>query len=374
MNMVRWRRHWKVVGRRGKRCVDRLLGIFGERHLYIEVQRHYDRREEARNQIAIELARSYGMPLLATNAPRYASHSSVRSSTSSPASAITPGSTSQEATRKKFRAASKVAASDGAAVCRSAGGDRQHQRTFGAIAIFADRLGLRVPRYPVPEGETMASFLRKRTDEGARARYLDPAKRHLWQRAQRQIERELGLITKLGLEGYFLIVWDHGALLREQAFWCRARLGSEQRGLLFTRHHSGRSIGMDLLFERFLSEGARVAGHRSHLPSGDDREKAIQYLYQPLREAGHGDDRERDHLSRTFAAREVAKRSASNGETLGARKQHGGLVEYKARRHHGVAIPAGGLRPAHPRIRKILQLCMAVQELPRHLGQHSAEM
>ncbi len=56
----------------GKRCIERLLGIFGERNLYIEVQRHYDRREEARNQVAIELARSYGLSLLAANAPCYA--------------------------------------------------------------------------------------------------------------------------------------------------------------------------------------------------------------------------------------------------------------------------------------------------------------
>src|SRR5438270_2836379 len=56
----------------GKRCVERLLAIFGERNLYIEVQRHYDRQEERRTQAATDLAHSYGLPLLATNAPRYA--------------------------------------------------------------------------------------------------------------------------------------------------------------------------------------------------------------------------------------------------------------------------------------------------------------
>ena len=56
----------------GRRCLEQLLGIFGERNLYIEVQRHHDRREEARNQQLISLAGSYGLPLLATNAPRYA--------------------------------------------------------------------------------------------------------------------------------------------------------------------------------------------------------------------------------------------------------------------------------------------------------------
>src|SRR5450759_5170754 len=64
------------------------------------------------------------------------------------------------------------------------------------------------PLYPVPEGETMDSFLRTRTMEGARDRYRRPGQSELWQRAQRQIERELGLIKKLDLAGYFLIVWD----------------------------------------------------------------------------------------------------------------------------------------------------------------------
>jgi len=91
----------EMVGPKKANAASIATGIFGERHLYIEVQRHYDRREEARNQIAIELARSYGMPLLATNAPRYASHSSVRSSTSSPASE-SHRSTSQESYSQKI--------------------------------------------------------------------------------------------------------------------------------------------------------------------------------------------------------------------------------------------------------------------------------
>jgi error-prone DNA polymerase len=54
----------------------------------------------------------------------------------------------------------------------------------------------------------MDSFLRKRTEEGMRRRSLpknDPA---LYAKALQQAERELTLITKLGLAGYFLIVWD----------------------------------------------------------------------------------------------------------------------------------------------------------------------
>jgi hypothetical protein len=59
------------------------------------------------------------------------------------------------------------------------------------------------PRYATPEGETQMSFLCKRVDEGARRRYQP-----YHECAQRQLERELALIEKLKLAGYFLCVWD----------------------------------------------------------------------------------------------------------------------------------------------------------------------
>ena len=64
-------------------------------------------------------------------------------------------------------------------------------------------LGYRFPDYPLPPTETPISHLRQVTWNGARARY-----RPLTARAQAQLERELDLIEKLDLAGYFLIVWD----------------------------------------------------------------------------------------------------------------------------------------------------------------------
>ena len=79
-------------------------------------------------------------------------------------------------------------------------------------------LGYRFPRYPVPDGETMDSFLRRRTEEGARRRY-----RPYHERARRQIERELALIEKLDLAGYFLIVWDIVEFCRREGILVQGR-------------------------------------------------------------------------------------------------------------------------------------------------------
>src|SRR5919109_1019386 len=56
-----------------RRQIDALANIFGRENVYVELQRHFDREEEARNQAAVEIAGSLQLPLLATNGVAYAS-------------------------------------------------------------------------------------------------------------------------------------------------------------------------------------------------------------------------------------------------------------------------------------------------------------
>jgi error-prone DNA polymerase len=51
---------------------DKLIGLFGRDNIYAELQRHFHRDQEARNQAVIELARSMQLRLLATNGVRHA--------------------------------------------------------------------------------------------------------------------------------------------------------------------------------------------------------------------------------------------------------------------------------------------------------------
>ena len=163
-------------------------------------------------------------------------------------------------------------------------------------------LGYEFPRYPVPEGETMDSFLRARTMEGARDRYLRPGQSELWQRAQRQIERELALIKKLKLGGLFPYRVGHRAPLpRAGHSGARTRLGGQQRGLLFARHHCGRSRRHGVAV-RALSVGRawRVARHRSRSSQRRSARARHSVCLRTLRQAGCGHDRQRHHLSRTL--------------------------------------------------------------------------
>lgn len=57
--------------RDGRATVFQLQQIFGKENVYLELQRHFEREEEARNQAVIELGRSLKIPLVATNGVCY---------------------------------------------------------------------------------------------------------------------------------------------------------------------------------------------------------------------------------------------------------------------------------------------------------------
>src|SRR6266481_158834 len=72
-------------------------------------------------------------------------------------------------------------------------------------------LGYEFPKYPVPEGSSQMQFLRERTYEGVISRNGSGN-----EKVRKQIDRDLALIEKLDLPGYFLIVWDIVRFCREK--------------------------------------------------------------------------------------------------------------------------------------------------------------
>jgi len=135
-------------------------------------------------------------------------------------------------------------------------------------------LGYEFPRYPVPDGESMMSFLRERTREGMQSRY-GRAVPELKKRARRQIERELSLIEHLKLAGYFLIVWDLVRYCRKQNILVQGRGSAANSAVCYSLGITAVDpIAMDLLFERFLSEErGEWPDIDLDLPSGDERER-----------------------------------------------------------------------------------------------------
>src|SRR6266852_972742 len=115
-----------------------------------------------------------------------------------------------------------------------------------------------------------------------------------WRKAVAQIERELSLIRKLGLAGYFLIVHDLVQFCARENVLVQGRGSAANSAVCYSLGITAVDpVGMGLLFERFLSEERTdVRGQKCwpdidlDLPSGDQREKVIQHVYQRFGKAG----------------------------------------------------------------------------------------
>jgi len=233
-------------------------------------------------------------------------------------------------------------------------------------------LGYEFPRYPVPEGETMMSFLRQRVDEGARRRY-----RPYYDRAQRQIERELALIEKLKLPGYFLIVWDIVQFCKQHDILAQGRGSAANSAVCYALEITAVDpVGMDLLFERFLSEErGEWPDIDIDLPSGDKRERAIQYVYQRFGKLGAAMTANVITYRGRSAAREIGKALGFEVTTI---ERLTGLMrawEWKDPKDTTARqFQEAGFNLENPRVRKFFELYQMAQDLPRHLGQHSGGM
>ena len=358
-------------------CVERLTNVFGRENVYVELQRHFHREQEFRNRAAIEIARSLQLPLLATNGVCYAG---VRDRELSDVfTAIRHHRTLATAGRLLARNSERHLKSP--QEMQSLFADLPeaiaNTRELSSRLVFTFKdLGYEFPQYPVPEGETMMSFLRERTRAGFQQRY-GRAKEELRNRAQRQIERELTLIEKLKLAGYFLIVWDLVRFCREQNILVQGRGSAANSAVCYSLGITAVDpVGMELLFERFLSEErGEWPDIDLDLPSGDQRERVIQYLYKRYGERGAAMTANVITYRSRMASREMGKALGFDPETLDKVSAAVSTWEYRDaddaldHRFHDA-----GLDLNHPRLRKYFELCIAVQDLPRHLGQHSGGM
>jgi error-prone DNA polymerase len=360
-----------------RRQIEQLVGLFGRGNVYIELQRHFHREEETRNRAAITIARSLNLPLLATNGASYATAKDRELCDAF--TAIRHHRTLSTAGRLLARNSERYLKSP-----------QEMQQLFpdlpealantlelsSRLEFTLNDLGYEFPRYPVPEGETMNSLLRDHAWAGFRERY-GRAKADVQTRAWRQIEKELALIEKLKLAGYFLIVWDLVRFCRQQNILVQGRGSAANSAVCYSLGITAVDpISMELLFERFLSEErGEWPDIDLDLPSGDEREKVIQYLYQLYGERGAAMTANVITYRNRMAAREMGKALGFDPETLG--KISAAVATWEFRDENDALdrrFRDAGLDLKHPRLRKYYELCLAVQDLPRHLGQHSGGM
>ena len=352
---------------------DPLQAIFGPKNLYIEIQRHFRREQEQANQFRIEYARRHRLPLLATNGVRYAKKS--ERALFDILTCIHQKTVLDRAGRLLDANAERYLKSPAemARLFRDVPDAIHNSQELAARLGFTLKdLGYEFPHYPVPPGETEMSYLRQVTEQGARERY-----RPYHERAQRQIEHEFRVIEKLNLPGYFLIVWDMIRFCRQNKILAQGRGSAANSAVCYSLGITAVDpVGMELLFERFLSEErGEWPDIDIDLPSGDQREKVLQHVYQQYGPRGAGMTANVITYRGKSAVREVGKALGFPEEMITRLSKCIHSFEYTDDADKlAQQIRTAGFDVSHPRVKHLVQLSLQIQNRPRHLGQHSGGM
>ena len=197
------------------------------------------------------------------------------------------------------------------------------------------------------------------------------------------------MIEKLGLAGYFLIVWDIVEFCRREKILCQGRGSAANSAVCYALGITAIDpVKMELLFERFLSEErGEWPDIDLDLPSGEPREKVIQYVFRRYGGEATGGSPHAIAAAMTAnvityrdrsAAREVAKALGYSREQEDRLARQLGHFRYDLERGDPKLLErelaTAGFDPEEPRNRLFAIYWRKIQNLPRHLGQHSGGM
>jgi len=361
---------------RGEAALDagflaRVHAVVGRGQLWVDVSRPRERAAEAALRRAVAIAERERVPVVATN--------DVRAATADGRRLLDAFTCLRERTvldlagrrllsnaERCLRSPEEMAArfSDRPAWVRAS------REIAERCAFTLEDLGYRFPSFPVPSGETQDSWLRRETFEGARRRYGDP----LGRRVRAQLEHELAVISKLDLAGYFLIVHDIARFAREGGILAQGRGSAANSAVCYALGITAVDpVGMELLFERFLSEErGEWPDIDLDLPSGDQRERVIQHVFGRYGQRGAAMTANVITYRTRLAVREMGKVLGFGAEEIDRLSK---LLSSWELDESPLPLPQllrqAGVAPEEPRVDLLLQLVAAVRGLPRHLGQHS---
>ncbi len=353
--------------------VRRMQGIFGEENFYIEIMDHGIREEKIVLPRLIRLAREMNVPLVATNDCHYLEEGDADAQ--EVLMCIQTGKTLGDATRMRMETRQLYVKSEEEMLdlfraCPEAV-DRTEEIARRCNVTF--EFGkTRLPRYPVPEGETSWSMLNRLCREGM-ARLYPGAKEG--DEPYTRLEYELQTIQTMGFVDYFLIVWDFIHYAKSQGIMVGPGRGSGAGSIV------AYSLGItmldplryQLLFERFLNP------ERVTMPDIDvdfcyeRRQEVIDYV---ARKYGA------DHVCQIITFGTMAAKAAIRdvGRVLGMTYQDTDVVAKAVPFELGMTLEkALKLSPQlyhmyeeRPEVQRLINTAMTLEGMPRNASTHAA--
>jgi DNA polymerase-3 subunit alpha len=224
--------------------------IFGRDRFFLELQDHGLPLQRALNPKLVKLGGEVGLDLIATNDLHYVRREQheahdVLLCVGTGSNLNTPGRMRFESSEFYLKSAAEMAAlfPDNLDAIR-------RTRTIAEMVDLKLPFGqLRIPSFPVPEGETIESWLRKECQAGLERRYgtVTPE-------LQARLDYELDVICRMGYAGYFLIVADFTAFARRERIAITVRGSAPGSIVTYTLGITPVDpIHYQLPFERFLN-------------------------------------------------------------------------------------------------------------------------
>lgn len=227
------------------------IDTFGRDNYFIELQNHRLPEEARVRPVLADLAKEYGLGLVATNDFHYVRKEDAASQEIK--LCISTGKTLDDPEHFHF-ANDEFYCKSGEEMRSILGG---YEGAIENTARIAERCNVtftfgehKLPAFDVPEGETAKTYLRKLCEKAIPERYSQKTPE-----VMNRLNYELGIIDRMGFSDYFLIVMDFIHFAKTHGIPIGPGRGSAAGSIVSYLLHITEldPLEFDLLFERFLN-------------------------------------------------------------------------------------------------------------------------
>ena len=347
------------------------IDTFGRDNYFIELQNHRLPEEASVRPVLADLAKEYGLGLVATNDFHYVRKEDAASQEIK--LCISTGKTLDDPEHFHF-ANDELYCKSGEEMRSVLGG---YEGAIENTARIAERCNVtftfgehKLPAFDVPEGETAKTYLRKLCEKAIPERYGQKVPE-----VMNRLNYELGIIDRMGFSDYFLIVMDFIHFAKTHGIPIGPGRGSAAGSIVSYLLHITEldPLEFDLLFERFLNP------ERVSMPDIDTdlcyrgRGRVIEYLAHKYGE---------DHVAQIITFSTLAARAVIRdvGRVMNLPLRDVDKIAKMIPQGPGVTLEKT-LESSHefksayetnPTVHTLIDHCLKLEGLSRQAGTHAA--